>query len=307
MTRPLALGVLAGVLLLATPAARAEEGSYASTYTPTYAAWQDPAKAGSMAELLTNLRALIDKAERDKAAEPVFLGDLRALADKYDAGTGWPAKLVYDDFHDGDYTTDPAWTVVSGEWYVDDVGGEETLYSQVGQQASSKGSEILLSVLGKLLSQQNGQTATQQTEPQNQAATILLPATIPDQFSLKLALVSMGGSGQFNFGPISGHRGDNSYQLSYVPGAANGFVLSRIVNRQRTVLASTGAVKLEGGKSHIVQWNRGPGGKMTVILDGKTVISVTDAGSRKAFTGFVMVNTGGSYGIRSIAINGVKQ
>lgn len=97
------------------------------------------------------------------------------------------------------------------------------------------------------------------------------------------------------------------YRLSYVPGAANGLVLSRIVNRQHQILASTGAVKLEGGKSRTVLWNRGPGGRMTVSLDGKTVISATDAGSRKAFTGFALVNTGGSYGIRSIAINGAKE
>ena len=296
--RHLALCALAGVLLLGTPAARADERSYAP--------WQDPAQAGSMSDLLKNLRALIDKAQRDKAANPVFLSDLRALADKYDAGTGWPVKVAYDDFDDGDYTSNPAWTVVAGTWQVGNVGGAETLYSQVGQQASSKGSEILLNALGTLLRQQGGQTTTE-TEQQDQAATILLPASIPDQFSLTLAMVSMGGSGQFNFGPIGGRHGDSAYQLSYIPGAAKGLVLSRIVNRQRQILASTGAVKLEGGKSHTVQWNRGPGGKMTVALDGKTVISATDAGSRKAFTGFVMVNTGGSYGIRSIEINGAQQ
>ena len=63
MMRPLALGALAGVLLLATPAAQADEGSYApGSYAPgSYAPWQDPAPASSMSDLLKNLRALIDK------------------------------------------------------------------------------------------------------------------------------------------------------------------------------------------------------------------------------------------------------
>ena len=46
---------------------------------------------------------------------------------------------------------------------------------------------------------------------------------------------------------------------------------------------------------------------MTVNLDGKLALQATDVGAHKPFTGFVMVNTGGSYGVRSVAINGVKQ
>ena len=46
---------------------------------------------------------------------------------------------------------------------------------------------------------------------------------------------------------------------------------------------------------------------MTVALDGKLTVQATDIGTHKPFTGFVMVNTGASYGVRSVAINGVKQ
>ena len=51
----------------------------------------------------------------------------------------------------------------------------------------------------------------------------------------------------------------------------------------------------------------GPGGKMTVTVDGKAVLQATDVWTHKPFTGFVMVNAGGSYGVRSVLINGVKQ
>src|SRR5215471_10916723 len=83
---------LAGALLVAGSPTRAAD--------PRYSPWQPPAQAGGMADLLRNLRSLIDEAERSKAADPTFLDDLRALADTYD--NPWPVKLVYDDFRDGD-------------------------------------------------------------------------------------------------------------------------------------------------------------------------------------------------------------
>ncbi|HEY2110761.1 MAG TPA: hypothetical protein VGH25_03425, partial [Dongiaceae bacterium] len=147
----------------------------------------------------------------------------------------------------------------------------------------------------------------QQMQPPR--ATILTPVAITDQFSIKLVMISGGERiGQFNFGPYAGRRVDNSYQLTYAPGAARGLYLSRISNRQAQVLAtSVGSVDLEDGKSHVIEWNRGPDGKMTVALDGKLSVQATDVGTHKPFTGFVMVDTGGSYGVRSVAINGVKQ
>ena len=86
MKRSLLLGAVAGMLLLATPSVRAADIPYAP--------WQGQVQTGTMPELLKNLRSLIDKAERDKAANPLFLKDLRTLADQYGPVVGWPVKLM---------------------------------------------------------------------------------------------------------------------------------------------------------------------------------------------------------------------
>jgi hypothetical protein len=309
MKRSLLLGAVAGVLLLATPSLRAEDIPYAP--------WQGQAQTGTMTELLKNLRSLVDKAERDKAANPLFLKDLRTLADQYGgAVAGWPVKLLYDDFQDGQYTSNPAWSVMSGEWQVANVGGSPALFSQVrlpnasSSQSSNKAADLLIGALGAMLNQNDqNQQSNQNQQVQAPRATILTPVAITDQFSIKLLMMSGGERiGQFNFGPYAGKRADNSYQLTYEPGAARGLYLSRISNRNAQVLGtSVGSVDLEDGKAHVIEWNRGPDGKMTVTLDGKLAVQATDVGTHKPFTGFVMVNTGGSYGVRSVAINGVKQ
>jgi hypothetical protein len=307
MKRSLMLGAVAGMLLLATPAARAADIPYAP--------WQAQVQSGTMSELLKNLRTLIDKADRDKAANPLFLKDLRTLADQYGPVVGWPVKLLYDDFQDGQYTSNPAWSVMSGQWQVADVGGSPALFSQVrlpnaSGETSNKATDLLLGALVTVLNQNDQNQQSNQTQQgQNPRATILTPVAITDQFSIKLAMISGGERiGQFNFGPYAGRRADNSYQITYSPGAATGLVLSRITDRNVQTLASSGgSVDLEDGKSHVIEWNRGPDGKMTVTLDGKLALQATDAGAHKPFTGFVMVNGGGSYGVRSVAINGVKQ
>ena len=309
MKRSLLLGAVAGVLLLATPAVRAEDIPYAP--------WQPQVQTGTMPELVKNLRALVDKAERDKAANPLFLKDLRNLADQYGGPVaGWPVRLLYDDFQDGQYTSNPAWTVTAGRWQVGNVGGTPALFSQVrlpnssGQSSNNNtAADFLLSALGTALNQQNDQNQNNQNQQgQDSRATILTSVAITDQFQIKLTMLSGGErGGQFNFGPYAGKRAESSYQLTYEPAAARGLVLSRLTNGStQTLASSSGSVDLENGQSHVIEWTRGPGGKMTVTVDGKAVLQATDVWTHKPFTGFVMVNAGGSYGVRSVLINGVK-
>ena len=266
MKSTLALGAVAGMLLLATPAARAADTSYAP--------WQVQAETGTMSELLKNLRALIDNAERDKAANPLFLKDLRGLADQYGPVVGWPVKLLYDDFQDGDYTSNPPWTVVAGQWNVGKVGSSNALFSQVCRpnafgNSSNNAADSLLGDLGATLNQQNDQQGNQSQQMQPSRATILTPVAISDQFSIKLVMISGGERiGQFNFGPYAGRRADSSYQITYEPGAARGLVLSRLTDGGiQTLASSSGAVDLEDGKSHAFERPSGPLKRCRLLQD----------------------------------------
>ena len=311
------LGALAGILILATPASQAQQLHNAS--------WQSQIHTGDMPELLTNLRNLADQAEHDKTASPIFLADLRAMTAAYEDRMRWPRKLLYDDFHDGETASNPAWTVITGDWRVDNRGGTPALISRVrnngrygqnnGQtgQGSNSGNSAdqLANALNALMGQQNGQGQNQgQQNQQNRdgPATIVAPVAISDQFFVRLVMTSRGGDGEFNFGPYAGRHAENSYQLTYAPGAANGLTLSRVSDRGSQVLGmSRGPIRLEDNQSHLLEWKRGPGGKMIVTLDGRTVIEASDVQMRKPFTGFLMVNSGGTYAVQSVSIDGNNQ
>ena len=282
------LGLVAGALLAGAPAMAAD-----SRYSP----WQPPAQAGGMADLLKSLRGLIDEAERTNAADPTFLDDLRALANSYE--NQWPVKLLFDDFRDGDFTSNPPWTVSAGIWRVDSRGRFNGLRSTVYGADSGYAAPGAQNYVG---GQQPG--ARSDDDP---FAAIFLPLAITNSFAIRLDIASRDDGGRFDFGPYLGPRGNTAYRITYQSGAANGLVLSRVTSQGVRVLgSSSGPVSLEDGKSHVIDWKRDRGGRMTVALDGRTVIDASDPAIRKPFDGFLMVNGGGTYWVRSVAINGAR-
>ena len=297
----LLIAVLCVPFLLNIPAAEAQDS--------TYAPWQGQTQSGDIQQLLKQLRAMIAKAERAKAADPVFLSDLRKLADSYD--NQWPTKVLYDDFKDGDFTANPAWTVDAGTWRVDTQGSNPGLQSRVplaqannATQGGSSTQQAVIGILGNLLNPQQG-SQTQQA-PQDKYAAISIPLSIPSSFAIRLEIASREPGGRFDFGAYQGAQSENGYYLSYAPATANGLTLSSVVSGTgtRQIANSNGPVRLEDGVSHVIDWKRDRMGKMTIMLDGKTVMEVTDTTIRRPFDGFLLANSGGRYTIRSVAING---
>jgi len=277
------------------------------------------AQTGDMPELLKSLRSLTDQAERSRAADPTFINDLRNLANAYD--NPWPLKLMSDDFHDGDFTRNPAWTVIAGTWQVDTRGRFNGLHSTISkpkaasQQPGTTGTdaqEIIGNVLGGLLKQQQagqsgqGDRQTGQAAP-DERATIFAPVNITNAFAIRVEIASRDSGGRFDFGPSIGQRGDNLYRITYMPEAESGLVLSRVTAQGTQLLASSnGRISLEDDRSHAIEWKRDRAGKMTVALDGAQVIEATDMQIGKPFDGLLMDNSGGTYWIRSVEITGAR-
>lgn len=136
-------------IALALPAATAGAGE-----KERYSEWRGDAAEDDAADdaaraLARELEALIDEAERARAADPRFLQDLRDAIAAHASFTP-RAALIRDDFSDGDFTHDPRWTVASGNFTVDPRLGLRTAVPVAGVGADAAGeSEGGLTGIGK--------------------------------------------------------------------------------------------------------------------------------------------------------------
>ena len=274
-------------------------------------------RANQTESLVKDLRRLIDEADRARAADPVFLRDLRALANRYT--NPWQARLVSDDFGDGDYTNQPRWTVTAGEFFVDRgrlvsrTGGSAT-----GQTSTSSGSgktdakDLAIGVLATILSQQLGgnqqQSNQQQTQNVQTAATsavIYLPARITNAFSLAGEISQQRSGGTLELLIYQGGDRSSGYGLYFAE--TGKLSLIRRSGQAASVVADTTSVpNLYDGAIHVLEWTRTTDGAMSVRIDGKTVIEAVDRGFRDPFDGFTLINRGGEYGLGAFRIDGTS-
>jgi hypothetical protein len=287
---------LALPLLAFAPATRADD----------YQPWQGPYNSGNpnqpgdIGQLVHQLRQLIAKAEKAKAADPNFLRDLKNLANSYDQGS---MQILSDNFNSGQYPDSRRWKVIAGDWRIvtQPAAG---LGTQVNTRQNGNNTQNLVNgLLGALISPQgNNQNQNQQG---NNYAGLQAPVAIPNAFTVHFEFSSSEDATRFDVGTYRDNN-DGAYFLSYMPTAPRGFMLSRSVPGQGTqqIAYSPGIMNLNGRGFHAVDWKRERDGRMTVAVDGQPLIDVTDTAVQKSFDGFVMGNNGGFYIIRNVSITG---
>ncbi len=312
------------VLLLSAPAGAQDETRYQQ--------WN--AQNGTTQDMVDALRDLVGKAERARAADPLFLEDLKALADAFDEPVpSVPADLVRDDFRDGDYTRGTAWTVTDGRWWVEDAVGLRSLVAALAsgpvatEPAPSEparpraGDDLAEAILGNILNQvtrprdeepdNSNQQASSQDQPSGGDTTpadIQVEAAIPNAFAVRMEITSRARYGALQVGPYQvSNRTGWGYWLTYKPGDAKALTLSRFSRGRPTVVATyNGTLDLEDGRLHVIDWTRSASGAMTVSLDGTALIQVSDTRLRDPFDGFAISNQGGDYAVRDISIRRVQ-
>ena len=277
----------------------------AADTAPRYKAWQGSQKPGQTDTLIRNLTALIDEADRSKAADPRFIQDLRELLADYQSGGqgggsaagdgGRPmVKLFNDDFQDGDFTRNPTWTVSAGAFDLDSNRG---LHSSIGVA----GKQSVGTMLGGLLKQQQQGTGQEAT-----FASIYTPVKISNAFSMQVEIASRN-TGRVDFGPYAGAAGDTAYRVTYKPGSQGGLQLQRVTPQGTTMIGHwDGAIDTANKRRHTVKMTRDNRGAMQVWLDGQKVIDARDDAIRQPFDGFLLVNSNGEHWVRSVAIEGTQ-
>ena len=285
--------------------------------------WRDPSAQArpraapgadeNMDRMLGELGKLIDDAERGRAADPRFISDLRDLARRH--AWQWRRRIAFDDFADGNISAGPSWRIVSGDFLVSAERGLHTRYAPAklqpapaGQQSTNDDRDVGKALLKGLLQQM---VKPRRQEPARPApvpagpSEIGLSAPIPNAFAVQLTLgAASTGDGRLEFGVAQGGR-SLGYRLAYNSGARPSLELLRVGSRGSAVIdTARPSARLDDGKPHTVLLTRDSAGELAVSIDGKEIMRIADRGFRDRFESFVLVNRGGDYTVRSIAIYG---
>lgn len=256
------------------------------------------------------LNTLIDEGEKARAADPRFLRDLRGLARGYDRP--WRTLVLADDFGDGNFTADPAWTVTAGRYWVEGGWGLRSKVDPAATQPQQRQQEKLserdaaLALLGTILGQAAGQGKGGGSAATGvAAAAIHTGVRITNAFAIEIELSSWLGQGRLEFGPYQGADRATGYRLAYTPDGA--LELLRVSPWGSSVIERVaGPLTLEDKKAHRIEWTRRPDGAMAVSLDGKPLFTAVDRGFTDPFDGFLIVNRGGDYILRRLAVYGTE-
>lgn len=280
--------LITGSLLLQPADAQAENA------VPTYQPWTGTTQGKATQKLIADLKTKIAQAEKDQAASPDFLDDLKKTLNEYEAATMVSqAQPFLDNFSDGEFATNATWKVTAGQWQVDKSGSNRGLVSKIRQQAN------LNSLLGNLLNPQG----TQQQGTGAQYAAIYTKAKLPGAFTASTKFTSKDRYGGLQLSLYQGASAQNQYRVAYQPGNNQGLVLQKVTANGATTLgAYNGAINLEDGGAHEMTMTRDANGKMTVLLDGQLAINASDTSLKGDLDGILITNVGGSYWLREVSV-----
>jgi hypothetical protein len=306
MIRTIAVATVAFVMLATAGGAIADDDS-------RYSSWDND--SDTLHQLADELNGMIDAAERARAADPVFLQDLREKLAQYVKHK--QTELMKDDFQDGDFTRGQRWTVASGEFSVDGALG---LRSAVRQPTTTTGQSQtedetikgkVSSLLGDLLGDKNqAKDAPAAAEATVQRTEIFTNEVISNAFTLVFELTSQAPSataGRFEIDVFQGAARAAGYRLAYLPGQTPSLELLTFGRRGVFALGEHSAeLNLEDGFRHKIELARGTDNVMRVLVDGTELISATSTAFGDPFNGIAMVNEGGDYAVRQITVLGTN-
>lgn len=297
-------------ILLALGFVLATAGAQAQNYDPLRP------EAGRTQEMIDELNTLIDAADRSRAADRRFIRDLRSVLRRFD--NPWQVRLITEDFRDGNFQSNPAWTVESGDFYITRRDGlhSEAVASLALRRSGANGGggggsqdsrETVLGIFAEILRSTQGNRNEEAKPPprRNRVAVIYLPTRISNAFAVTAEISAPEPAGALELVVYQGAGRDIGYRLVFL--AEGGIELLREGRRGSSVIDFVDDTPaLGGGLTRLVEWTRTQDGQTVVRLDGTTVIEIRDRSFRDPFDGFKFVNRGGEYVLRSLTIDGTN-
>lgn len=296
---------------LAWPLAEAQ----AQSTDNRYSAWTPPGavKDARLDSMVKELDALIREAEKARAADGVFLRDLKALSARYQNPTA--QRLLFEDFADNDFQRNPTWSVMSGEYWVEKGYGLRSKVTDAAAPANGAAGggqiskeQLAISVLGALLQGANKNPPAAQPQPTatvNKPSLIETRTRISNAFSATVELSSWKADGVFEIGITQGL--DNAgYRVVYAAGQNARLELVKITSRGRATVDAKTLTALEDQKVHSLVWTRASDGTMSVSVDDKAILNARDESFRDPFEALQLSSQGADVIVKSVQLMGVK-
>jgi len=290
------------------PARYNDYNSYGRSYDQSSGQWSN--KQSGLTRMTNELDALVNKAEKARAADPRFLRDLKNLSSRYKRQ--WNTEILFDDFRDGDFSKDPVWKLLQGTFWVDARNGLRSKIDPTRQAGNNKKSEekedlgkLLLGALLEELDKKKDKQAEKQPYVNAGRAVLLSKVRITSAYTVRANISSRMSAGRLEMVLYQNDALTEGYKLIYYPGSQRGLELIRVTDHSSQMIQSYNKpVRLEDNRSHRLEWSRDINDQIKVTLDDKLLFSVIGRSYRGDYKGFAFVNGGGDYSIRSISITG---
>jgi hypothetical protein len=255
--------------------------------------------------MVAELRQLVHDGEARRSADRAFLRALSDLASRYD--NPWARLLLDERFPSAAEAKRRGWVVATGEFEVINQGlrsSVEPARATVAKPQSAE--EQALALLGAIVGQTGGNNVRSSSGQPAAEAEVYVPLAIAETFLVEVVFRSARTPAHLQVGLYQGSARTQGYVLGYrsgTGGGGDGVEVTREASYGRNVISrSSGALGIEDGREHTLAWSRDREGAMQVVLDGRTLVDVTERGVGGAFDGLRLRNMGGDFTIRSVTV-----
>jgi len=267
-----------------------------SRYPEVWQAPDDDMSSDAKA-FIDELRALLTKAEKQRAADRWLISDLQQMVK--DEDRPWPDQLLHEQFASDDYQWNPAWHMDSGRTELQHSVGLHNIVEYKPQPRDRRENDLPRRIFDSFLGRNNAR----QSDRESSTAEIYIRKPIPNAFALRVQVDSIAEGARIVFKFSRDGEGASDYRLALNSGRRGGVELLRVERSGQILLQSYDRrTNLDDGQAHTVEWLRYDSGEMAVALDGKELFRATDSEISGPYNRVSFAAFGGDYILKEVLL-----